>query len=339
MALFSLSAFLVLNRARVYRELDRNIALASEGKSPPENSELHRLREYVLLGSTLGQMFSTLRGTPMSTTERSGFLNLSIFAPLFDDLFDQPESAEDRLLLLIEDHRRFIPDTFSERLLSQALEQIYAGISDKKSFQFHFQNVYQAQKESQLQALETSLSQPEIRRITLEKGGHSALLYRTLLNNDPKPKEEDAFFKLGGLIQLMDDIFDTHADLQAGVQTLATSAADVGVLASEFESLMEQVWSAFWALGYSKENTGRFLSQVLVLSSRGQVCLEQFLTLQRSRENRFQPEMLSANELLCDMETPRNFLKSMSYCLSYPISRIHQGDLTLPVSDTRKVSA
>ncbi len=320
-ALVSLSSFLIRNRSRIYHTLEKNIEQARENSPRMAVSEIHRLREYVLLGSTLGEMFSSLRGKPMSESEAIGFMNLSIFAPLFDDLFEQPEFAEERLLLLIQDHSQLNPAGFTERLLHQALDRIYVGMTDSLAFKTHFHQVYLAQKESKLQ-VGSLLSQDEIRRITLAKGGHSALLYRSLLNNPPRPHEEDAFFRLGGLIQVMDDIFDVGADNQAGIQTLATTSSDMRILAAEFETLLAEVCADFRHLGYPKSGTDRFLYQILVLASRGRICLNQFIAMQAGCGQAFHPDQFTENELICDMETPRNFLRSMNYCFTYPLAQI-----------------
>ena len=94
----------------------------------------HRLREYVLLGSALGETFCLLRGQAISGQEKSSFLHLSLFAPFYDDLFDTGEFKEARILEMMAHPKDCKPTSFFEAILCEALSIVYENCPNRNVF-------------------------------------------------------------------------------------------------------------------------------------------------------------------------------------------------------------
>ena len=61
----------------------------------------------------------------------------------------------------------------------------------------------------------------------------------------------------------------------------------------------------------------RFLFRVHFILSRGSVCLDRFLELQRNNGGFFHPGHYGPDQLLVDMEKPANFLRNLGHCLRF----------------------
>ncbi len=361
-ALWHFGRFWVRDGKRLSAELEADIRHAEALSGEPAHldaKERLRLQEYLLLGAGLGEMLAVLRGSALSRVERRAFLDLSLLAPLYDDLFDAPQADASRLRALARDCFAFKPQGLHETLTVLCLRRIMTNYGKNKVFLERFERLFQAQIGSQSQAAPESAisaavergaatgsgissdqgsdqSSPEspakdsdrttsgtiemdtkqLRRLTQEKGGHSALLYRSLLGHPLVPGEEEVLWRFGALVQLMDDLFDVHGDAMAGVRTLASTAVTIEPLRVEFQRELDAIVGLFQNLDYPSSQVRRFLSRALLILSRGQVCLDHLEAVQRDAGGVFRPREHSFDELLCDMELPRNFFRGLRYCLA-----------------------
>ncbi len=276
----------------------------------------HRLREYVLLGSALGQTFCLLRGQAISEHEKSSFLHLSLFAPFYDDLFDTGEFKESRILEMMANPKGCKPASFFEAILCEALAAVYEKCPNRILFDQRFRELFEAQKQNRHALLSPGL-QSSWTESSLKKGGISAQLYRSLLTHPMRVGEEEAFFHLGSLIQFMDDLFDVHEDFVTGRKTLMTRSQDMETLAKWYQKETWECLERFRGLGYQPRDQKRFLFRVNFILSRGSVCLQRFSELQKSAQRKFDPRLFRPDQLLIDMEKPRNFLLNLDYCLRF----------------------
>jgi len=276
----------------------------------------HRLREYVLLGSALGETFCLLRGQPISKQEKSSFLHSSMFAPFYDDLFDTGEFQELRILEMMASPEDCKPSSFFEAILCEALSIVYENCPNRILFDKLFRELFDAQKQIRNVPLNPGL-QKSWTENSLKKGGISAQLYRTLLCHPMREGEDAAFFHLGSLIQFMDDLFDVHEDFVSGRKTLITRSQDMDTLAQWYQRETRECLERFRSLGYHPRDQKRFLFRVNFILSRGSVCLLRFSELQKTHGGVFDPGHFRADQLLIDMEKPKNFLLNLDYCLRF----------------------
>jgi hypothetical protein len=315
--LFDFSVFYLLRS----RGLDRGVEACLQKARPASPGDLtpqsrHRLREYLLLGSALGDTFCVLRGGAMSREESAAFLHLSLLAPFYDDLFDAGEFSETRILEIMENPLDCQPADFFEALLIQALATVHTHAPDRKRFHEKFLDLFEAQKEDMAGASGAAAPTADP-RASLKKGGVSAQLYRSLLRHPLRPGEDEAFFHLGSLIQFMDDLFDVQEDHRFGRSTFVTQSRDMGELAKWYARETGECLARFQALSYRPGDLRRFLFRVRFILARGSVCLDRFLELQRRGGGAFDPADFSGNQLLVDMEKPGNFFRNLEYCLRF----------------------
>ena len=282
-----------------------------------DEEDFAKIRGYYGFGvpAIVGEGFCTLRGAKMTQTERLAATYQGALTGLYDDFFDKSGLADDEIKSMMADPGGYCPVSSLERLFVNFLEKVHENVDDKTSFNYYFKKVFDAQVKSKKQLQD--LGWDEIKEITFDKGGYSLLFYRSVFQHELREGEEDAFFNIGGLMQLGNDIFDVHKDLQAGIRTLLTGTENIDEVRQEFRSRLEKSIFGIKKLDYRKKNINNHLNKFLLGISRCFVCLDQLEKLQNKTGGRFIPSAYSRQELICDMEKPLNLLKSMQYFTSY----------------------
>jgi len=120
---------------------------------------------------------------------------------------------------------------------------------------------------------------------------------------------------LGGLMQLGNDIFDAWEDHQMDTKTAATICTDIPELRREFISEIQITFKLARETNFRKDQVENFLRSTTLALSRVLVCLDQFEKLQKTKGNQFSLEKYSREELICDMQKPKNQLKAINYAL------------------------
>ena len=177
-------------------------------------------------------------------------------------------------------------DSIPERLSKLFYDGLVENLGDAECFQTYLQKVGHFQEESKKQ-LGSKLSTAELRRITYEKGGYSLGLYRSILGHSYPAKEKEAVYNLGRLVQLTDDVFDLRIDYLDQIQTLATTSKDIRLLQQEYLQLAKDSYREFQQLGYPPKQVRRFWAEVMIILSRGMVCLDQLVRVQEEHGDEF----------------------------------------------------
>jgi hypothetical protein len=126
--------------------------------------------------------------------------------------------------------------------------------------------------------------------------------------------EEDALYRMGGLMQFGNDIFDVHKDAPQGIRTLVTVSSRVSEVRERFCKMESHAFKSMYDTGYEQTQIRRFLRMVsLSLGARCQVCLDQYETLEKKNGGIFEPALHSRNELVCDLDKARNKWRSVQY--------------------------
>ncbi|MBK6635842.1 MAG: hypothetical protein IPG38_17525 [Chitinophagaceae bacterium] len=126
--------------------------------------------------------------------------------------------------------------------------------------------------------------------------------------------EEKMLYCLGGLMQLGNDIFDVYKDHQGGVSTLITTTTNMEDLRFYFSALLQTGTEAAYRSGYAKRHVKRFLGILSIgIFSRCFVCLDQMARNQKRTNGVFELNAYSRKELVCDMDTIGNKLRSLRY--------------------------
>ncbi len=261
----------------------------------------------------LGEAFCALRGERMTAKERMASTCQGATTGLFDDFFDKQYLSGEALKDFIEKPAPLSGTNANQQLFLRLFKTGLEKMPDKQRTLGYVYRVYKVQVESKKQAT-PGLSYQEIKNITLLKGGVSLLLYRTAFANPMEKEEEEMLHRLGGLMQLSNDIFDVYEDCRDGIFTLVTTTKKINDLRMLFYTLLKEGYAAAYRSNYSQRNIKRFLNIISMgIFSRCLVCLDQLEENEKRSNNIFDPQLYSRKELICDMDTSINKWRSVKY--------------------------
>ena len=292
------------------------IAFRNNNDGSLTHQNFNKITNYYGLGvpGVLGESFCLLRGKPMIKNERLCLTFLGGISGLLDDLFDDPEKQNDHLEKFILQPESLKPADSYEALLLHFYQLGLKYSKNPESLKKQALQVFKSQQESEYQQ-NSGNSSNVIQDITYAKGGASFIFYRLCLNNLLEEKEEKLLQHLGGLMQLGNDIFDVWEDYQSKTKTAATLCNDILELRTEFINEMQLTFKLAWETNFPKDQVESFLQNTALTLSRVLVCLDQFHALQKTTGNQFSPEKYRREELICDMQKPKNQLKAIKYTL------------------------
>ncbi|MEA3477970.1 MAG: hypothetical protein U9R60_07315 [Bacteroidota bacterium] len=260
-----------------------------------------------------GSWFATLRGYPLSKKEIMAGRYLAAMTPLFDALFDDEGLGEENIRDAISSES---PENENIILLHAFRDNLYDNVKNKELIEHFLEKIIQSQVDS-LRQKEPGISLDEIRQITNDKGGFALLGCRSILDHPLDVKEQEAVYQLGALVQLCNDVFDVWEDTRKGIKTLVDGNSNLASLRSEYLHLINSVLRFFESLNYKKPNLHKFFMQMILIIGRGLVCIDFLEKSQAENNGVFNPRNMQREQLICDMEKPGNFLKSLKYSLNY----------------------
>ncbi len=270
---------------------------------------------YGLAVPVIGEIYSTLRGTKISRSERKTLTYLGGLTGLFDDFFDEKNTPESHIKELVNNPKKELAGNSHEDLFIQfyikALEQENSKIIKK-----YLNDGFDAQIQSKKQK-NASLSSEEILHITKQKGGIFMLFYRAALDDEITTMEKELLFKIGLVGQLENDIFDIYKDYENDIRTLATTTESIVDLRSLYKSILNDVYEFIQQMDFPERNKKKFSKLVAIVASRGLVCLNQLSRLEK--DNKFEISKYSRKQLTCDMGKLKNRIKWLGFWLSWNI--------------------
>ena len=274
--------------------------------------DLDKIHHYYGLAvpAILGEAFCALRGSIMTDTERWASSSQGCMTGLFDDFFDKDyltDEAVEKMVMLDQ-------STNTRKTNQQLFDYFYlkalACAPDKKAVQQSLMEVYHAQVLSKKQQ-NNVLPYQELADITFLKGGTSLYFYRTVFSRAASEQEKELMYGLGGCMQLCNDIFDVYKDRESGVETLLTTAVHIKPIRELLLVNLKKYYKAAFGLGYSAGCVRKFLDIISIgIFSRALVCLDQLEANESTTGNCFRVKAYSRKQLICDMDTTGNKLRS-----------------------------
>lgn len=259
--------------------------------------------------AVLGEAFCRLKGKEMSEQERWTSTCQGAMTGLFDDFFDKDYLADTAIASMISDEN--LPYKRSnEKLFRFFFINALKHIEEQKIMQDALAEVYNAQVRSKKQK-NGSLNTDELLNICYYKGGSSLIFYSTVFFPNATAKELKAFYDLGALMQLANDIFDVFKDRETGIQTIVTDANHIADVRKILQEHLLVAYENCFELHYSKRQVQQFLDVLtLGIFSRSFVCLHQLEKNERLTGNKFVVEKYSRKQLICDMDKKTNMIRS-----------------------------
>ncbi|MEO6611164.1 MAG: hypothetical protein ABIT05_03495 [Chitinophagaceae bacterium] len=267
----------------------------------------------------LGEEICALRGVKMTQQERLALTYQGAMTGLGDDFFDKQGTSAETVKAFIESPEKFTGHTASEMLFLSFYKRSLQYAHDPGLVKHYLRKVFAAQVESKKQAV-PGLSKEEILKITLDKGGVSVLFYRAAMSHPFRPGEEEALYRIGGLMQFGNDVYGVYDDRNENIHTLLTTAKHIKDVRETFTTVMEESFRAAYLAGYPPGNVKKFLRLIsMSLCSRCFVCFDQLEKKEVGTNNIFSPAEYSRNDLVCDMDKVRNKWRSVAWHLKHHI--------------------
>jgi hypothetical protein len=294
-----------------------------------DESDFKKIMTYygLAIPGILGESIALLRGKPLSEKERFALTYLGAITGLFDDFFDKQYLADEKIKSLLENPGSLVPQSSNEKLFLDCYNKALTYVHDQELVRHYFRKVYDAQIESKKQA-GPGLTKDELLHITIHKGAVSVLFYRAAMSHSFLPGEEDALYKMGGVMQFGNDIFDVYKDRNSGIHTLVTTAIHIDPVRQLFITALNQGYDSIAKLGYKKSNIRKYIRMLSAcFISRCFVCLDQLESNEVKTGGSFIPSEYSRQELVCDMEKKINLWRSLKYHIKHRVKIPADGKL------------
>lgn len=286
-----------------------------ENEGSLTEAHFKKITSYYAMGvpSILGESLCVLRGFPITLEERLCMSYLGGVSGLLDDLFDESGKSADHLEDFIFSPEELIPATCHEQLLKHFYIKGLSYSSKPEEIKKAAFEVFKAQQMSLDQ--KESASKEQIKDLTFLKGGNSFIYYRLGLSHELYEMEEKMLYQLGGIMQLGNDIFDVWEDTRDGIATIATSTSNLKVLRKYFTAELEKTHTMLADIGLEAKTEKRFKRMINLALARVYVCLDQYEALAIKKSGKFNVMNYSRNQLICDMQKPKNQVKAINYYL------------------------
>jgi hypothetical protein len=315
--------FSVVKQLRTQQSfIKKNIApLLAESKENNDGSlsdiDFTKITHYYGLAvpAILGEAFCTLQGRTMRNEERWASTCQGAMTGLFDDFFDKEYMENEKVKNKITPGKLETFQQSNERLFDLFYRNVLDTVPEKMKMQQALLAVHEAQVRSKEQADPTTPIE-KIESVTMEKGGTSLLFYRTAFSPTPAEMESKILHHLGGSMQLANDIFDVYKDREKNIRTLMTETRNVASIRTLLDERLRYGYSEAYKLPFQPRDIKKFLKILSIgIFSRCFVCLDYLEQNEKFTNNSFNVSAYSRDQLICDMDTKKNMLRSAAYHL------------------------
>ncbi|GEP95746.1 class 1 isoprenoid biosynthesis enzyme [Chitinophaga cymbidii] len=260
-----------------------------------------------------------LAGRELREDEHHRILLLSIFGPLYDDLFDDnilSHEAIEAFTLYPEKHH---PQSFEEHVAQKAYLQLLELSPDRELVIRHLHNVFIWQKAS-LRQMSSDISEEELYRITYEKSYHSVLLFCSVLDHYPADDILKMLYPMAGLLQLTNDAFDVYKDVNSGIHTVPNFYRNFDKLQQQFLTDVAAFNRMLRKMPFSRKAKGAYGITIHALHAMGWMAIAQLKINTAGVCSMEELAALGRKALVCDMDNLRQkmrWVKQVKYFVNY----------------------
>ncbi|MEO7444479.1 MAG: class 1 isoprenoid biosynthesis enzyme [Ferruginibacter sp.] len=281
--------------------------------------EIHKIKNYYGLAvpAILAESFVLLQGRKLSETERWIATCLGAMTGLFDDFFDVAGLSKEMVKEKIFSPEISVDRPANEQLFSRFYREVLKHSSAPEEITKNLYEVYLHQVKS-LEQEDGTLNEEQTWDVTQAKGGSSLLFYRSGIMPQPPVQEITFLFNVGALMQVANDIFDVYKDREAGVRTGLMFLKNIDPFRERFNKDLNNLFLQSHSLSYKRKAIKHFMERInLAVFCRALVALDQLKMLEKKTNGEFLLEKYTRKDLICDMDTKKNMLRSAAYFLNY----------------------
>lgn len=268
------------------------------------------VNSYAIYNPMMCDAFTALRGRASRLAEKERMLQYFICSSLFDNFCDRKELSQDALYQISFAPESFTAASFDEQLFLQAHLFLRDGVQDKPFYEEVMHGLFQSQVDS-IKQFDHTIGDEEIGRITLSKGGYAVLLCHFYLDDAAGEAERQCWYQIGGIIQLINDLYDIHKDYQEGAATLPNRMNDAYAFHTYFTGLVENVKKEISNLPFPAEAKQHLTISMMGICSLGMMAIRQLQQIQGMNATLPDLRSLPRKALIVDMEKPKN----LWYCI------------------------
>lgn len=288
-------------------------AVVKEAKAEIVNWELvvdkglrNRMNGYVLTLMFWNSIYCFLRGKVLQDNELQALVDFSILGPVFDDFFDVHELDEERLKSMMFNPKGFKVSSDLELLSVFFSKKILANVSRKDAYEQSAANLFNAQKTTMKLAGNDELSDEEVQTIVKAKGSETLITMASMLNDEPSQSEMMFLKKWGGLVQIMDDIFDLREDFLSENKSIVNPINDWITFKNFYLAEVNGVMKLLKSQDFNKKRVKAFLVPLKFAFGVGLLGINRYISLQKKNNGNFDPAIFSREELVIDMDVFKN---------------------------------
>jgi hypothetical protein len=243
-----------------------------------------------------------LTGKTLHAGEHKRIILLSVFGPLFDDLFDDRILTNDQIALLVTQPRAYAATNTIDHVVKEIYLALLQLTPRKEQFTAHLQQVCHWQQVS-LKQLQHTVTEDELLQITYNKSYYAVLLYCAVLDHYPSQEVLDILYPVAGLMQLTNDAFDVYKDVHNGVYTLPNLYRNFGKLQQLFLAEVAKINTKLWQLPYPAKAKQTYAITIHSLHAMGWMALEQLKKTTAGTSTIKELASMPRQALVCDMDT------------------------------------
>ncbi|HEY0612893.1 MAG TPA: class 1 isoprenoid biosynthesis enzyme [Chitinophaga sp.] len=242
-----------------------------------------------------------LTGKDLSTAEHKRILLLSIFGPLYDDLFDDRILTHEQIASFTLEPAKHIPASFEEHVVKKIYLELLELSPRPEKITEHLYEVFIWQKAS-LKQLTPDVSQEELFEITYKKSYYSILLFYSILDHYPDEAVLEMTYPMAGLLQLTNDAFDVYKDVHSGIYTIPNLYRNFDQLQQHFMNEVALFNQRLMQLPFVQQAKDIYGITIHALHAMGWMAMEQLKETTRDVNSVEELTTLSRQSLVCDMD-------------------------------------
>ncbi len=252
--------------------------------------------------------FANLMGRDTNHFERTSNKYYFLLTGLYDDIIDQKLISETALDQLFDDPINTKATIFETKILVDIHLNLLKRVKNIDEYKATLSNVHQAQKDS-LKQFDQNISKEEIVDITLRKGGYSLLMCRHYIDLPISNELNEAWYQLGGIIQITNDLYDIHKDLQEGICTLPNSIKKVEDIDLMYRNLVTQFFKYLSNLPFNQHKIKILKIKLSFIPAFGFIAIKNLWKIHHDYKGLPDLKNIPRKDLIIDMEKPINRFK------------------------------
>lgn len=258
--------------------------------------------------------YAALANRSLNETERKKITVMSAMATLCDDLLDEEGWLMEDLFIFLEalQFQKPLHKASAKAALILSINQEFLSYGIPTTYWEQLRTAFIAQSNS-IQQNQNYLTKEETLQISKEKNGQTSLLVASLMEQDWTPLQLKIIYQTGVMGQLMNDIFDTHKDLNEGIYTIVSKVNAIAELKEIYTKELTNLHGLIRQLNLPKHSQQKIINNLTPINAFGMVGLHRMAQIETSAKGKVDWKNLPRKALVFDMAFWSNRILYLKY--------------------------